>query len=86
MSEENTIDLKPTWASVMPILIAALQDGTTEGQVIARDELCRMAQVLDNIGVSLERVKQYDVSMQATERVPTGDDYNEVLRLLGIAG
>ena len=82
----KTIVLTPTWAGVMPILIAAIQNGTSEGEQAARQELGRMAQVLDNMGGSLKRVKQYDAEMVAAERVPDGNDYNEVLRLLEIAG
>lgn len=42
-----TIDLTPTWPAVLPILLAALEDGTEEGKRMAREELKRMAQVAE---------------------------------------
>lgn len=42
-----TIDLTPTWQAVLPILLAALEDGTAEGKKIAREELHRMAKAAD---------------------------------------
>jgi hypothetical protein len=32
------------------------------------------------------KVRKYDDTMDAAERSPTGDDYNELLSLLGLAG
>ncbi len=46
---EGGIDLTPTWTAIMPVLIAALQDGTTTGQQLARDELMRATRILDNM-------------------------------------
>jgi len=43
----KTIDLTPTWAGILPGLIAALQDGTATGQKIAREELAKMARLAD---------------------------------------
>lgn len=43
----ETIDLTPTWAAVLPILLAAVEDGTAEGRKIAREELARMAGLAD---------------------------------------
>lgn len=40
-------DLTPTWAAVLPALSAVLQDGTREGQELARQELARMAEAAD---------------------------------------
>ncbi len=41
------IELKMTWTAAMPILIAALQDGTDQGKEAARVELMRLARALD---------------------------------------
>ncbi len=41
------IDLTPSWVAVLPILLAALTEGTEEGQKIAREELARMAKAAD---------------------------------------
>jgi hypothetical protein len=43
----ETIELTPTWQGVLPILLAALEDGTKEGKRIAREELRRMAEAAD---------------------------------------
>ena len=32
-------DITPTWSAVLPVFVAALQNGTAEGQRIAMDEL-----------------------------------------------
>lgn len=42
------IDATPTWAAILPALLAAVTDGTTEGQRIARAELVRMARAADS--------------------------------------
>lgn len=81
---EEIFDLTPTWSGVMPALIAAVEDGTAQGQQMARNELYRLAQTLDSVGVMLGSVKRYSKHLSAEHRAPTGDDYNELLRLLGI--
>lgn len=43
----GTIDLTPTWEAILPILLAALEDGTDAGKKIAREELTRMAKAAD---------------------------------------
>lgn len=43
----ETIDLTPSWAGVMPVLVACLEDGTDEGKKIAREELARLAKAMD---------------------------------------
>lgn len=45
--ERKTIDLTPTWVAVLPMLLAALEDGSDKGKAIAREELHRMAQAAD---------------------------------------
>lgn len=42
---DKTIDLSPTWESILPVLMVALVDGTEEGKRMARVELQRMAKV-----------------------------------------
>lgn len=44
----RTIDIAPTWAALMPALIAALQNGTGDGQRIAAEELARLAAAVDS--------------------------------------
>ncbi len=43
----RTVDLTPTWAGLMPALLAVLRDGTNEGQAMAAEELTRLAQGMD---------------------------------------
>lgn len=43
----RTIDATPTWAALMPALIAALRDGTPDGQRFAAEELHRLAAAVD---------------------------------------
>lgn len=44
----RTIDMTPTWAAILPALLAAVTDGTPTGQAIARKELARMASIADS--------------------------------------
>ncbi len=46
-STTKTITLKPTWASLLGIYLAVLEDGNAEGRSIAKEELARMAQAAD---------------------------------------
>lgn len=41
----RTIDATPTWAAVLPMLRAAIENGTPEGRRIAWEELARMATI-----------------------------------------
>lgn len=43
----ETVDLTPTWAGMLPALLAAYRDGTPKGQRIAYEELTRMAGIAD---------------------------------------
>lgn len=45
--EAFTIDATPTWASLAPAFVMALQNGTPEGQQIAREEMARGFAALD---------------------------------------
>lgn len=46
-AEPLVIDMTPTWRGILPILLAALEDGTPEGKRIAREEIQRMADAAD---------------------------------------
>ncbi|QQV57834.1 hypothetical protein JK151_20620 (plasmid) [Ralstonia syzygii subsp. celebesensis] len=39
--------MKPTWASLLHVYIAVLEDGNAEGRRIAQEELARMAAAAD---------------------------------------
>lgn len=45
----KTIDLTPTWAGVMPLLMAVLESGSEEGKREAREELMRLAKAMDEV-------------------------------------
>lgn len=43
----GTIDATPTWAAMLPALLALVQDGSAQGNALARAEMLRMARVAD---------------------------------------
>lgn len=43
----KTIELMPTWAGLLPMLLMLLENGNAEGRKTAREELARMAQAAD---------------------------------------
>ena len=43
----KSFDITPTWTGILPVLAAALQNGTAEGQRMAMEELKRMARLAD---------------------------------------
>jgi len=47
MNTTTTIDITPTWASNMEILLMLLEKGTDQGKDEARAELRRVAKLLD---------------------------------------
>lgn len=57
--EVETLDLTPTWAGLLPALLAVITDGNNEGRKTAKQELTRMAQAADNFNTL---VKQEDHS------------------------
>lgn len=64
----RTVDLTPTWAGLMPALIAALQHGTGEGPAIAAAELTRLAGLVDsNNARAKEEAAKAEAMAQAIE-------------------
>lgn len=47
MPTKAIIDMTPTWLGILPLLLAALENGTAEGRNAAMTELRRMAQLAD---------------------------------------
>lgn len=45
----RTIDMTPTWVFAVEIYIAALENGSEKGKQAAREELRRMAKMLDAV-------------------------------------
>lgn len=52
------IDMTPTWAGIMPALVAALQDGTPDGRRIARAELARLAEEVDSANAAARKARE----------------------------
>lgn len=48
-SQIGTVNITPTWSAIVPVLIAVLEDGTPEGKKMAKEEIQRMAMLLDLI-------------------------------------
>lgn len=48
-TERKMIDMTPTWAAIMPILFAGLENGTPDGKRIAKEELMRLAREMDKV-------------------------------------
>jgi hypothetical protein len=43
----GTIDLTPSWRSLVPIFVAAIEDGTPTGRAMAIEEIYRLADFAD---------------------------------------
>jgi len=56
----ETIDVTPTWADVLPVLLTAHANGGPEGQKAAYEELRRMARLADKYNESLKSQKESD--------------------------
>lgn len=54
-TEPLTVDLAPTWAGTLPIMLAAVQDGTPEGKRIAHAELKRLCRIADELLPAMAR-------------------------------
>lgn len=50
----GTIDFTPTWRAIVPIIIAALTDGTDEAKNAAKAELYNMAKAADAYNASVK--------------------------------
>jgi flagellar biosynthesis/type III secretory pathway protein FliH len=51
------IDVTPTWETAAATLAHVMQEGTAEGQKLARAELIRMGQLVDNLQAELKTMK-----------------------------
>jgi hypothetical protein len=51
----ESIDMTPTWSSLVPGFVAVLQNGTREGQDIAIRELMRLAKFADDTNAMIAR-------------------------------
>lgn len=52
----RTIDCTPTWEAASQIYLAVLENGTEEGKEMAREEILRMARLLDQFKADSKEV------------------------------
>ena len=48
----KTIDITPTWVEIMPVIIMAIENGTSEGKENAKAELMELAKKVDQANKS----------------------------------
>lgn len=51
-TEPRTIDITPTWSSLVPVIVAAIENGTPIGRTAAIEELKRLAKFADGINAA----------------------------------
>lgn len=61
------IDATPTWAGLMPGLVAALQNGGPLGQTIAREELLRLAGAVDAMNAANKAARDNAPDVESAE-------------------
>lgn len=84
----ETIDMTPTWAGLLPALLALAESSTAAGKKTAREEFARMAKAADqwnaNAAALVELVKAArnmaaEVSPQSTGLAPHVDALRDAL-------
>ena len=55
----DTINITPTWRVAVSICLAALENGTPEGKKLAKNELYRLADLMDTL-VATKRLEYKD--------------------------
>lgn len=92
-SAPQTVDITPNWKGTLPLLLAGIENGTATGRAMARAELQRMAQIADSAQTVIDTIVAYNAKLDDPHndgsgrdaRPPTGDDYNELARLIRLA-
>ncbi|KVL49993.1 hypothetical protein [Burkholderia territorii] len=51
----KTIELKPTWQALVPVLLAVIESGTAEGRSKAKAELVDLAKRVDEINEEIKK-------------------------------
>lgn len=86
METKTNIVIEPKWAGTLPLLLAALENGTEEGKRIAREELAHMAQVagaVTELRAALRKLSnECDGDALGTVKAPTWETLCEVETLL----
>ena len=67
------LNITPTWAAAMPLLILLLENGTDEGKQAAREELMRLARDVDKANEYLAKPRNLedDEYLAKAPRLPT---------------
>jgi hypothetical protein len=71
-AEAKIIELIPQWSAVAAIAIMALEDGTDEGRVMARETVMDMGKKLDEMNERLTGLKEKVSMAMKGETVLTG--------------
>ncbi|HVK79908.1 MAG TPA: hypothetical protein VM915_04785 [Verrucomicrobiae bacterium] len=58
METKTTIDITPTWADLLPALLAVIESGKFEGRKMAEQELRSMAEAADKWNAHCREVKR----------------------------
>jgi len=61
MAESRTIEIRMTWATSLPLLLAILENGDHKGKEYARSELRRMAAALDHFSAATKAAESGEV-------------------------
>jgi hypothetical protein len=77
----ETIKLVPSWAGVMPCLLAVLQDGNPEGREVAREELMRMAKAADMFNKTCNHDMNLDNDIETIVRLSCNHVIGEPVQL-----
>lgn len=51
-TQTETIDLTPNWQTAVRIYCAVLENGTEEGKQMAREDLQRLARIVDDMNAN----------------------------------
>jgi hypothetical protein len=54
------IDITPTWAAAMPLLILLIESGTEDGRKAATEELMRLARDVDKANAALAKPRNLE--------------------------
>lgn len=56
------IDITPNWATAATIYATTLECGTPEGQAMARAEIIKLGELIDDLQAELKRLQATEVS------------------------
>lgn len=80
---KRTIDATPTWAGLMPALVAVIESGTAEGRASATGELMRLAEAADSyIAANKARAAEIGARYQAIIWTKNRDGQTVTIQLI----